>query len=173
MDSCTTRLLLQHGGFKDQDVTKGGAHQRMIKGMVSQETRNQSHLGTEPLCPVALYCLGCCRGATAISQTSGRAQPSLLQDGQLYSTKPTRKDTVGTSAHRPGTQPGSGCPFPSGVFLLVFLQVIQIAVCKSTKMRKDREGGPRRTFFSPEKSHLSFTNEEVVLIVVVPGTCFQ
>lgn len=58
MDSCTTHLLLQLEGFKGQGVTKGGAHQRMIKGRVSQETRNQSQLGNRALAPCCLVLSG-------------------------------------------------------------------------------------------------------------------
>ena len=154
LESCPTHeqnrghLVLHHGGFKGQGATMGGAHQRMIEGRDSHKTRSQSQLGDKSLVPQSpLYCLGCCRGATAICQTCGRAQRSLLQDDQLYNMKPAWKEPVGhRSTDVTGTEPGRGSPFSSGVFLLVFPKVIQIVACKSTKLRKDHEGGPRRTF---------------------------
>lgn len=59
-------------------------------------------------------------------------------------------------------------PF-SDVFLLFFPQVIQIAVCKSTKLKKDEA---LREHSFPLKSHLSLTNEDIE-ITGVRVTCFQ
>lgn len=95
-----SHFLLHHGGFKGQGATKGGAHQRMIQGQDSHKTRSQSQLGDRALVPQTAQGQLCCRGATAICQTCGRAQHSLLQDGQLYYMKPAWKKTVGTSVHR-------------------------------------------------------------------------
>lgn len=132
----------------------------------------RASLGTEvlfPSCPCAAWDIKgwCCMRATAICQTADRAQPSLVQDGQLALWYQARREGECGNLRPQTFLERSQRHFSPLVSSFSSFRNLFRLRSVNQQDRKDHEGGHRRTFFSPEKSHLSLTTEEREMIVVI------
>lgn len=97
--------VFQQRRIKGQGVAMMGLPKGGFKVGTPKKPEARASVGPELLFPSCPMLPGFvrdwrCKGARAIRQTAGSARPSPVQDGQLHSTKPAGKGSVGTSGFR-------------------------------------------------------------------------